>query len=60
MKSSVFLLALFLEIYQQSWKVDNEDVKIIDVLKICRNSVKAYIFSYLSISKKKKFVTIKI
>jgi hypothetical protein len=30
---SVFLLALFLEIYQQSWKDENENGKIIDILQ---------------------------
>jgi hypothetical protein len=31
--SSVFLLPLFLEIYQQSWKDENENRKIIEILK---------------------------
>jgi hypothetical protein len=31
--SSVFLLALFLEIYQQSWKDENENGKIMHIFQ---------------------------
>ncbi len=54
MVSSAFLLALFLEIYQQSWKDENENGKIINILQNLQELYENfYIFVPYSFKKEK-------
>jgi hypothetical protein len=47
--SRFHMLAYFLRIYQQIWKLEKEDVKVLVYLKISRNTMKAfYNFFYLT------------
>ncbi len=38
------LFALFQEIYQQIWKVENEDVKVIDIIKNFQKHYESFYF----------------
>jgi hypothetical protein len=42
------VLALFLEIYQQIWKVENEDVKILDINKNLQKHYESFYFLCLT------------
>jgi hypothetical protein len=42
MLKETHFLALFQEIYQQIWKVENEDVKITDIFKNLQKKYESY------------------